>query len=210
MGNKERKLVYGVGVNDAPYATQLNEIWKYKEDGSPVYRRKWVCPFFEKWKDMIKRCYDPRELNKRPSYRNVFVCDDWIHFMTFRAWMEAQDWEGKHLDKDLLFPGNKVYSPDACCFLEKRVNNFMTENTAKRGQYPVGTHLHKPTMKFLAHCGNVLTGKQEHIGLFNTPEEGHAAWLAYKLEQAKILAAEQSDVRIAQALINRYTNYVSN
>jgi len=36
--------------------------------------------------------------------------------------MERQDWEGKHLDKDILIPGNKIYSPDRCIFVSSLIN----------------------------------------------------------------------------------------
>jgi hypothetical protein len=47
----------------------------------------------------------------------------------------------------------------------------------------------------------------KHLGYFSTPEEAHQAWLKAKIELAKELAAEQTDPRIAKALINRYENY---
>ena len=40
----QRKLVYGVGVNDAWYKTYI------QVDGKQV-----VCPYYRKWKDMLKR-----------------------------------------------------------------------------------------------------------------------------------------------------------
>lgn len=40
-----------------------------------------------------------------------------------------------------------------------------------------------------------------------TAELAHKAWLQYKLEQARILATKQTDVRVAKALIDRYENY---
>lgn len=36
-------------------------------------------------------------------------------------------------------------------------------------------------------------------------QEAHEAWLKRKLELAHLLAAEQEDPRVAEALINRYS-----
>lgn len=36
-------------------------------------------------------------------------------------------------------------------------------------------------------------------------QEAHEAWLKRKLELAPLLAAEQEDPRVAEALINRYS-----
>lgn len=53
------------------------------------------------------------------------------------------------------------------------------------------------------------TGKSIYLGAFKDPDSAHAAWLSYKLEQAKILAAQQTDERVAKALVARYENYKS-
>jgi hypothetical protein len=48
---------------------------------------------------------------------------------------------------------------------------------------------------------------QEYLGLFSTPEEAHQAWLAAKLERAKVIAAKQNNTMIANAIIDKYKNY---
>jgi len=120
--------------------------------------------------------------------------------------METQDWEGKQLDKDLLVKGNKVYGPDTCCFLEKKVNIFLTDSKKARGEWPIGVTYNKPTKKFLAHCSDG-NKNQIHLGLFECPQEAHKAWLDFKLKLAVKYASEISDQRIAKALIERYQNY---
>jgi hypothetical protein len=121
--------------------------------------------------------------------------------------MEKQDWEGKQLDKDILYPGNLEYGPEKCVFVSHAVNSFVTEKTAGRGKYLIGVYWNPDRQKFYSSCNN-RTGKPKHLGCFDTELEAHKAWLAFKLEQAKILAAEQSDPRVAKALIERYENYV--
>jgi hypothetical protein len=203
---KKKKLVCGVGINDADYIVMIKETIGY-ENGKQKQKFVWICPFYSRWRLMIQRCYSVKYQEKFPTYKGCFVCKEWLTFSKFRQWMQNQDWGGKQLDKDILVPGNKVYSPDTCVFVEKRVNVFLTESTASRGQHLIGASLDKTLNKFHAYC-NDGSGKKKHLGLFDTELEAHKAWLAFKLEQAKILAAEQSDPRVAKALIERYENYV--
>ena len=121
--------------------------------------------------------------------------------------MESQDFEGKQLDKDLLFEGNKVYSKETCVFVTRVVNMFTVDRSNDRGEWSIGVYWNKASEKFRAMCRNPLTKKQEHLGLFTCELEAHQAWLKRKLELATLLAAEQTDSRVARALIERYTNY---
>lgn len=123
--------------------------------------------------------------------------------------METQNWEGKHLDKDLLIKGNKTYSPNTCVFLDARINTFLTESGAGRGKFPIGVSLERESGKYVAQCWSIELGKNKKIGRFKTPEEAHKAWLAFKLEQAYTLAAQQTDERVSKALIERYENYTN-
>lgn len=67
------RLVFGVGINDADYAVQP------KINGVQV-----CCLFYRKWKNMLERCYYPKELVKHPTYQGCVVCDEWIYFSNFK------------------------------------------------------------------------------------------------------------------------------
>lgn len=203
------RTICGVGINDADYVVN-----KYKgiiaEDGN----KKWVvvsrCPFYVVWKSMLNRGYDEKTKQKQPTYYDSSVCKEWHLFSTFKAWMETQDWQGKHLDKDILVPGNKIYSPETCIFVSRRLNSFVTDNAAARGEWPIGMHWNKKAGKFMAQCSNPLTGKNEYLGYFTTPEDAFEAWRARKLENVlKLAAVENLQDNIVEALINRYKNMVT-
>lgn len=191
-----KKLVHGVGINDADYFV------------TPTVNGKavWRCPYYVRWESMLKRCYSAKEHEIHPTYAGCTVCDEWLYFMGFREWMVEQDWEGKHLDKDFLFSGNKIYSPEACIFVDQVVNKFITDRAAKRGEWPLGVYFHKPTGKFRAKCCNPFTKTQEYLGRFTDPDQAHLAWKKRKHELACQLANSEyvTDERVAEALRGRY------
>lgn len=186
-------LIYGVGINDADYCIEyLDEI---------TNKRK-KCIFYKKWVGMLERCYSDKLKIKHPTYKDCSVVPEWLSFMNFRRWMEKQDWKGKQLDKDLLFEGNKLYGPDNCVFVDRKVNTFVLDCGAVKGDYPTGVSFHQHTGKYQAQCHQ--SDKSKYLGVFDTPDEAHSVWREAKHKQATILAGQQTDKRVADALIKRY------
>lgn len=186
---RKPKLVYGVGVNDADYTVKPRD-----EDGRVVW-----CPCYRAWIDMLKRAYDPKYATKRPTYIGVTVCEEWHSFMAFRAWMMTQDWEGKQLDKDIIVPGNKVYSPATCAFVSREINQLLTDRAAARGEWPIGVDWQKAKNRFRA--GISENGKTRNLGYFTTPEAAHRAWRKEKVRIVRTAARECDDPRVSAGLL---------
>ena len=203
---KVKKLVFGVGMNDADYAVEKKETIGYV-DGKQKQKLVWKCPYYRAWTHMLERCYSAKYRERKPTYRDCSVVTEWHLFSNFKSWMKKQQWEGKQLDKDLLIEGNKVYSADTCIFVTPMVNTFTIDCGASRGEWMIGVCWHKKVEKFHAGCSNPFTKKREHLGYFAYELEAHQAWLTRKLELAHELAAIQEDPRVAKALIDRYMNY---
>ena len=185
----KRKLVYGVGINDANYTV------------APLVDGKQVrCPYYRAWKSMLERCYSSKFHATRPTYVGCSVAPEWHSFMAFREWMEGEDWQGMELDKDLLVPGNKVYGPDTCMFVSQNVNKVLTDHGAARGDCPIGVHWYKRTGKYEAHCKDG-TGKQVHLGYFTCKWKAHAAWVAFKRTVIVKVANRQKNPRIRAAVL---------
>lgn len=182
MGRK-RSLYYGVGLNDSDYLTRTRQ-----PCGKVVF-----CPYFLRWKKMLERCYAK---DIKSGYEGCTVCEEWLTFSNFKSWMQAQDWEGKELDKDLLVEGNKQYSPNNCCFLTKKVNSFLVAKNTEGCTYRNG--------RFQAQCSDPFGINKSYIGKFKTKEEAKSAWLKVKNEYANILADEITDIRISEALRSKY------
>lgn len=192
------KLICGVGVNDSDYTLHKFEIIGGKQ------KRIWICPFYQAWKDLLTRCYSPHFHERRPTYIGCSVAEEWITFSAFKSWMEAQEWVGKSLDKDLLIPGNKIYGPDKCVFVSRALNNFLGDCGRARGEFPIGVSWHKRTSTFRADCNNPFTKKSEFIGHYDCPNKAHADWRSRKHQHACRYAELQTDQRIAEALRTRY------
>lgn len=184
------QLTYGFGINDADYQTQGR------------LPKSWKCEYKKRWDSLMQRCYSAQFQAKSPTYIGCSVDERWKSFMDFRAWMMTQDWEGKQLDKDLLFPGNKVYGPDTCVFVTQLTNVFTTGRVLGKEGFPRGVALHRGNKKFTSTI--CIEGRPTTLGYFNTPEEAHECWYEAKKKQSRILAQEQTDPRVAAALIARF------
>lgn len=193
---RPRGLTEGVGLNDAPYLTRP------RIDGESV-----TCPAHRAWRDMLKRAYSNNYHAKYETYKSVSVCEEWHSFMSFRGWWIENQVDGWQVDKDILSDAG-VYSPEKCIFVPAWLNSFTLDSGSARGEYPIGVAFHKCTGKFRAQCCNPMSKKQEHLGLFETPEASHAAWLNRKLELALELkpSMDEIDLRIYQQVIEIINN----
>lgn len=182
------KLLFGVGINDADYAVQP------KVNGTAVR-----CPYYVAWTLMLQRAYHRQSMIRNPCYEGVTVCDEWLRFTNFKNWMEAQDWKGKELDKDIIEPGNKTYGPDRCVYVEPAVNSLLTKSTSSRGDFPIGVTKKKKSGRYKAR---VSKGGpySETIGTFDTVEEASEAYNKAKSEYILEVAACQTDKRIVEGL----------
>ena len=198
--HRRSKLVFGVGTNDADYNVAIQSVVDGKN------KIVWRCPYYQAWASMLSRCYSDKSQMKRPTYKGCSVCDEWLIFSNFKAWMEQQDWEGKHLDKDLLKEGNKVYCPEWCIFVDININSFVTDSGATRGKYMLGVYWDKQCSKFKVQCCNPFTGKRQYLGRYGDEMEAHLAWKNFKHEMACLLAESEycNDPRLAEALRTRY------
>ena len=176
------KRVYGVGY--------LGE-GKYKayENG-----KKTKC--YRTWYDMLRRCYDEKNLKRNPTYIDSEVCDKWLNFQNFAKWFYENYYEIKGqkmcLDKDILYKGNKIYSPDTCVFVPHNINVLFTKRDNNRGKYPIGVCYHKQNEKFVATCRiydfKENKSKNKYLGLYDTPEKAFEVYKQFKEKYIKEIA----------------------
>jgi hypothetical protein len=142
------------------------------------------------WRGMLQRCYDEKFLIRHPSYTDNFVNPSFHNFQIFAEWCQSAVGFGNdrwQLDKDIIYKGNKEYSPEACCFIPAQINNLIINNKSCRGSLPIGVSFHKEKRKFTASCQNGA-GRQEELGTFNTPEEAFSVYKERKESTIKDVA----------------------
>lgn len=170
------KLIYGIGYNSRGE-------YKVKSNGKNTIS-------YVVWSEMIRRCYSAKQLLKRPSYAHCDVDERFHDFQDFADWYYSHPYSdiGYQLDKDILVPGNKIYSPDTCCFVPMQINVIFTNRAACRGSYPQGVTLSKRNSNFVARLA--VNGKKKHLGCFDTPEEAYQVYKIAKEAYVKAKALE--------------------
>jgi len=192
INKNRRRLVYGVGTNDADYLISYKDVNGVKQR----------CPYYSVWSGVLERCFSARRHASQPSYKGCTLHEPWKSFSNFKDWMKTQEWENKHIDKDLLSWENKHYSPNTCLFITPALNNLLCLRRNHRGDTPLGvsrTSINKYEY-FVASCS--FYGKQKRLGYFKTSEEAQEVYQHAKMNYIKELAQAETDPRIRHALEN--------
>ena len=189
-----KKLVYDVGYNDSILIRDKNAK---------------LLKSYVKWNDMLRRCYSIKFHIMNPTYIGCTVCDEWKLYSNFKKWFDDNYIEGYELDKDIIIDGNKVYSPDKCCFIPHYLNTLFTDSNKSRGLYALGVYFDTQSNKYKSQI--LLYGKTYNLGRFNSESEAHNAWLIAKREYARKLAItaymnNEIDERIMNAIIKKAYN----
>ena len=195
--------VFGKGVNDAGYETQ-----RFIKISDNKWKRVYVCPIYKTWKHMLERCYCQKLKNKYPTYEGCTVCNEWLTFSNFKVWMEKQNWKGRVLDKDLLYKDNKIYSAETCVFVDKPLNNFLTNTQrTKVSKLPVGVCWNNQHNKYQVRVSNPFLGVRESLGYYSSLEEASFTYRERKVELARDWAEIVEDIRLKEALANIKQDY---
>lgn len=149
-------------------------------------------PYYIIWNNMIKRCYNEKIIKENPTYRDCYICEEWLNFQNFAKWYEENKWEADgrmEIDKDILVKGNKLYSPETCVISEKFINTLFTKSNKTRGEYMIGVSKYKE--KYLARCNN--NNKAIRLGLFDNELDAFEAYKKSKESYIKQVADEYKE-----------------
>ena len=140
------------------------------------------------WSHMLYRCYDSTMSHKYKSYYHITeCCEEWLNFQNFALWYEAHQYsvEGRlHLDKDIKYPGNKVYSPYHCLLVPQRINMLFSNKSNKRG-LPNGITYNNGIY--------VATYNTTELGAGSTVEEAYDLYASAKKSAIEKVAEEYKD-----------------
>lgn len=143
---------------------------------------------YHTWRDMIRRCYDTFTILKNPAYVGVTVCEDWLCFSNYELWYDINYIPNFQIDKDLTIIGNRVYRPEACCFLPRRLNCIIGAKSYSGKVLPTGVSLHKRDGVFNAKCWDGY--RLVHLGDFSCANDAQEAYIVYKTNLVRSVADE--------------------
>ena len=151
-----------------------------------------------RYANMYNRCYSKAFQESHPWYKGCTVCDEWLdpeHGLgRFAKWCNENYYivEGEgttQLDKDILIPGNKIYSPDTCIFVPKRINCMFSGSSKKNENgLPMGVQYSASRQQYYPVLSG-LDGKniidREY---FRTAEEAWYVYAQYKKDYVESVA----------------------
>lgn len=185
--NPYDKTVYGVGmVGEGMYKT---------------WERGHITTEYSIWADMLRRCYSEKIKDKQLSYFGIVtVCDEWKVYQNFAEWYSSNKYvvnERLHLDKDILYPCNKIYSPNTCLLVPQRINMLFLNMPNKRG-LPNG--ITKVKYGYLAKYS------ETELGVYNTIEKAFSCYAKAKEGKIQEVAEEYKNI-IPKKVYNALLKY---
>ena len=170
------------GSIKCPYEKRYFGVGYLGEGKYTVWKNGKHSDEYDVWYYMLQRCYDPKSIEKRPTYKDCTVNDYWLNFQHMGKWYSENYYEvpgeRMHLDKDILCKGNKVYSNDTCIFVPQRINSLFVKCDKNRGENPIGVYP-RESGNYQAYCHNKY-GKQIKLGTYATKEEAFKVYKNYK------------------------------
>lgn len=167
---KLRKTVCGIGINDADESVFASDAYQV-------------------WTNMIKRCYNEKVIARREAYRGCTVCEEWLRLSNFLPWYRENCKPGYQIDKDILIKGNKLYSPETCLGVPRRINALFISARAARGKYPIGV-----SYRYKKYVAQINYGSGSvSLGRYNTIEEAFSVYKEAKEKYIKNVAQEYYD-----------------
>lgn len=165
---------------------------------------KVISKEYNVWRGMIRRCYDEEKLKQFPSYRDCSVHPEWHNFQNFAKWYTSHKYYDTdyELDKDLLVPNNRIYTPDTCTLIPKELNLLFLEGAQSKTGLPLGITMSSDgSNRFQVRLS--MNGKRKHIGYYHCIEKAKHAYMVAKTNhvESKINEFTNSvDIEILNAL----------
>lgn len=147
-----------------------------------------------RWHDMMNRCYNEKFHEKQPQYKGCTVCEEWLNYSNFKVWYDQNKIAGMKLDldKDILFKGNMVYSPETVAFVPHEINTLFVNGKKNRGDLPLGVYFDTSKGKYRAVMSYM--GERKKIGTFDDVNSAFVRYKEYKEDFIKKIAEQYKDI----------------
>lgn len=172
-----KKKVRGIGIiGEGQYPV------KYVRQGVVKYTLA-----FETWLTRLKSVVSVNYKKRRKGFKGVEVAEEWLNYQNFAKWFYEQVklyGKGGVVDKDLLFLGNKVYSPTTCCYIPQAINALFSMKSdtkgfyLKKGKYSVSVN---------------IDGVRKYIGSYDDEDSAKIVYFQTKLAEVKKIILRYQD-----------------
>ena len=184
-----KRVEYGFHgyIDQGPYETITRD-----NDGKKIFLTE-----YNTWVSMHRRAENFN--GTHPSYEDVTIDKIWWSYQNFAMWYNDNKYEVENdilrLDKDILVPGNRVYSPETCCLVPDKINQLFKQPMKKDDNMPMGVYKEGNryrTVKLyeIDNNGNVM----KHCKSFKTPEDAHECYKFYKEKYIHDIADLYKDI----------------
>lgn len=176
--NRFKPSLAGVGyLGVGPYKVRMN-----KKQNDTAY---------SVWSSIVHRVYKPHTNYIIRSYGDVTMDEKWHNYQNFAEWYYSQinrfgqvDFKW-NVDKDLLFPGNRIYSDLYCCVIPSPVNTVLGDSAHARGLLPLGVTKNGPG--YQAQC-RTFGNSNKYLGTYKTIPEAQTVYWNYKIKAIRNIA----------------------
>lgn len=196
-----------VWVNDGEYLDLVREVKTVEDLG----RRQEYVPYitlksniaYSIWNGIYNRCYKPDRSTYGRCYDEATMCDSWLNNRdTFVEWFLSNyyncDNESMAVDKDLLVPGNKHYSPETCCILPQTLNTMLSNCkkhrprkwTTGNSDLPLGVRYDEYKQVYYGQIKPCVHDEVLNLSYWETPEQAFEEYKRFKQADILMMAAK--------------------
>ena len=149
------------------------------------------APFvYNHYKHILNRVYNADKMDKYSSYIGCVVDESFLDYQNFFEWFKSEYYEVStgeemHIDKDILYKNNKIYSPTTCVIVPKTINDLFIKPSKNKG-LPIGVSLDTGNGMYMAKCS--INNRQQYLGEYPTIEEAFSVYKRCKEENIKAVA----------------------
>lgn len=198
------KVVHGNHgfIGQGPYTSE------HRENGKRVLHDEYKI-----WSGMHMRAENFDK--KHPSYADVTICEEWWNYQNFAKWYEEHKYEIEDdflcIDKDLLNPESRIYSPETCCLIPNSINEiFRDYKNYKHDELPIGITKRNDykTIKYRARTTSV-NEFGEIVYVSKTTDDLFNAFIFYKEHKEKYIKflAEKYKYYIEHKIYDQLINF---